>query len=137
MDLEIRSNTYQPENRAWLRGPHGTEPGANKSIVLDLTAAGGFVAGTHYPNGFIPSGTVLGKITATGKYGVYDSGASDGRQTAAGLLFDSESVRAGQTTAVNALYVHGFVDPAKLPFQSGTGSATAAAKTALNLIYWD
>lgn len=133
MDFDIKTTAYQPENRAWLRGPHGTEPGANKSVTLDL-AAGGFVAGTHYPNGFIPSGTVLGKITASGLYGVYDSAATDGRQTAAGLLFDSESVRTGQTKALNALYVHGFVDPSKLPFPA---QITAAVKTALNLIYWD
>lgn len=135
MDLTVRTTAYQADGRVWLRGSHGTEPGANPSITLDLTA-GGFVAGTHYPNGYIPSGTILGKITTSGKYGVYDSAASDGRQTAAGILFDPETVSTGQTTAVNALFVHGFVDPTRLPFQAGTGSASAAAKTALNLIHW-
>ena len=133
MDLTVRTTASAAESRGWLRGTHGTEPGANPSIILDLST---FTAGTHYPNGHIPSGCVLGKITASGLYGPYDSGASDGRQTAAGLLFDTETVTTGQTRAVNALYVHGFVDPTRLPFQSGTGSATAAAKTSLSLIHW-
>lgn len=133
MELGIRTTTYGVEKRGWLWGPHGTEPGTNPSITLDLTT---FVAGTHYPQGYIPSGCVLGKITASGKYGPYDSAATDGRQTAAGILFDSETVNTGQTQAVNALFVHGFVDPARLPFQSGSGAASAAAKTSLNLIYW-
>lgn len=137
MDLSVRSTSYGVEKRGWLQGTHGTEPGANPNITLDLST---FVAGTHYPNGYIPSGTVVCKITASGLYGPYDSGASDGRQTpAAGscyLLFNSESVVAGQTRAINAGFAHGFVEAARLPFQSGSGSAAAAVKTALSLIHW-
>ena len=55
--------TYGTDSRAWLWGPHGTEPGTTPSIVLDISS---FTAATHYPNGQIPSGTVLGKITASG-----------------------------------------------------------------------
>ena len=76
--------TYGTDSRAWLWGPHGTEPGTTPSIVLDISS---FTAATHYPNGQIPSGTVLGKITASGLYGPYDNAATDGRQTAAGILF--------------------------------------------------
>ena len=35
----------------------------------------------------MPSGQLLGKITATGKYTVYASGAVDGTQTVAGVLY--------------------------------------------------
>lgn len=133
MDLTVQKTSYLAEDRGWLWGEHGTGPGDNPSIQLDLSL---FTAGTHYPNGYIPSGCVVGKVTASGLYGPYDSTASDGRQTAAGLLFDSEAVRTGQTRALNALFVHGFVDPARLPFQSGSGGISAAAKTALALIYW-
>ena len=120
--------TYGTDSRAWLWGPHGTEPGTTPSIVLDISS---FTAATHYPNGQIPSGTVLGKITASGKYGLYESAASDGRQTAVGILFNSESVRDGQTTAANAMLVHGFVETARLPFPA---QVTTPVKTALNLI---
>ena len=135
-DISVQTTAYQVEKRGWLWGEHGTEPGANPSITLDF-ANGGFVAGTHYPNGYVPSGTVLGKITASGKYGVYDSGAADGRQTAAGLLFSSVKAPTSTATPVGAaLFVHGFVDPARCPFTSGTGAPLTAAKTSLNLIYW-
>jgi hypothetical protein len=37
----------------------------------------------------LPSGTVLGKITATGKFVRYDAaGTDDGRRTAAGVLYN-------------------------------------------------
>jgi hypothetical protein len=133
MDLTVRTTAFQAESRGWLWGPHGTEPGANPTITLDLTL---FVAGTHYPNGYIPSGCVIAKVTATGLYGPVDAAAVDGRATAGGLLFNSENVTTGQTRASNALFVHGFVDPARCPFQSGTGGVTTAAKNALTLIYW-
>lgn len=133
-DISVQTTGYQVEKRGWLWGTHGTGPGDNPSIILDFST---FTAGTHYPNGYVPSGTVLGKVTATGAYGPYDSAATDGRQTAAGLLFSSVKAPANTATKVGgALFVHGFVDPARLPFQSGTGSASSAAKTSLNLIYW-
>lgn len=37
--------------------------------------------------GILQPGTVLGKITATGKYKAYDNDAADGSETAAGILF--------------------------------------------------
>ena len=132
-DISVTTTSYQVEKRGWLWGEHGTEPGCNPTITLDFTN-GGFVAGTHYPNGYLPSGLVLGKITATGKYGVYDSAATDGRQNAAALLFSSVKVPAVLSTPVGAAaFVHGFVDPARLPIPA---QVTAAVKTALNLIYW-
>lgn len=137
MDTSVRSTTYGVEKRGWLWGDHGTGPGDTPSIVLDLST---FSAGTHYPQGYIPSGTVVCKITASGLYGPYDSTASDGRQTpAAGgtyLLFNSVPVASGQTRDLNAGFVHGFVDPTRLPFQSGSGSAAAAVKSAMSLIHW-
>ena len=38
------------------------------------------------------SGTVLGKITASGKYIKYDNGASDGSQAAAGILWNDPAL---------------------------------------------
>ncbi len=133
-DFRVQTTTSQAESRGWLRGPHGTEPGANPSITLDITE---FTAGTHYPNGYIPSGCVVGKVTATGLYGPYDNAAADGREVAAGLLFNGTTVNAGQTKALNALFVHGFADATRLPFQSGTGSLDTAGRADLTLIYWN
>ena len=37
----------------------------------------------------LEAGTALGKITASGKYGVYDNAAVDGRQAVAAVLYGS------------------------------------------------
>jgi hypothetical protein len=69
-DFTVRSTAYQVEKRSWLQ----SMPDADDcdSIVLDISK---FTAGTHFPNGFIPSGCGLAKVTATGLYGPYDTTA--------------------------------------------------------------
>lgn len=44
-----------------------------------------------------PPGTVLGKVTATGHYGVHDPAAVDGREAAAGVLFLGKPAAAAST----------------------------------------
>ena len=48
----------------------------------------------------IASGTVLGKITASGKYKPYASGASDGSQTAVGVLYQALPAATGDVKVV-------------------------------------
>jgi hypothetical protein len=142
-DISVVTTAYQSAKRSWLLSPHGAEdPGTNPSITLDISK---FTAGTHYVNGFIPSGTVVTKVTATGLWGPYDSTASDGRQTpaddAVGILFgDSTVIRPNGSAATKvgaAIVVHGFVNTNKLPFGTGVaGGLGAAAKTALRLIWF-
>lgn len=128
-DISVSSTNFQVEKRGWLWGTHGTGPGDNPSITLDVST---FTAATHYPNSYIPSGVVLGKITASGKYGPFESGATDGRQTAVGHLFSSVKPAVNTATPIGgALFLHGFVDPARLPFQSGAGSLPATGRPAL------
>lgn len=45
--------------------------------------------------GVLPTGTVVGKITATGKYKRHVNGASDGTQTAAGVLLNAVDASGG------------------------------------------
>ena len=130
-DISVHSSGYQVEDRSWLVGTHGTD--LTPSVTLDISK---FTKNTHYPNGFIPSGTALGKVTATGLYGPYDNSASDGRETAVGLLFSS--VRAIDTSTGSALskvggarFVHGLVNAAKLP-----ATVDANGKADLPLIVW-
>lgn len=66
-DISVQTTSYQVENRSWLLSPHGTEPGTTPSITLDVSA---FTANVHYPNGYIPSGTNLAKLSS-GLYGPY------------------------------------------------------------------
>lgn len=127
-----RRTEFQAEDRSWLKGPHGTEPGTNPSVTL-LTEL--FTASAHYPKGFIPSGIVLGKVTAAGVYGPYDPDAEDGRETAAGLLFGSLTP-VGDRVA-GALVQHAFVTAAKLPIKTGAGTLDETAREALSHIIFE
>jgi hypothetical protein len=130
--LNVSTTGIQAENRAWLRGPHGTEPGANPNVTLDISKFAGL-----YPNGFIPSGTLLAKLTTGGKYGPYDTAATDGTEVAKGFLFGSLTVEPGATVVAGGLLNHGYVNETKLPFQTGKGSVDADAKAALTHIIFD
>ena len=138
-DISVQTTAFQVEKRSWLLSPHGTEPGTTPSITLDVSA---FTAATHYPNGYFPSGIVLGVITATGLYGPYDDTAVDGRQTAAGILFGSVKVpnTADTTKDVGAaMLVHGFVKISKLPIANGAagrGYIDANGQTDLKLVHF-
>jgi len=129
-DITVRKTDYQVEKRSWLRGPAGTQPGETPSITLDIS----LFASDRYPNGYIPSGTVVGKVTATGLYGPYDNTAEDGTDTALGLLFSSINVVASTGKVGAALFKRGDVDTTKLPFSSGKGSLDANGKTDLKFI---
>lgn len=115
MDISVRSKTLLPEDRSWLGSAHGTD--ATETVTLDVST---FTAGTHYPNGFIPSGIALGKITASGKYGPYSDAAGDGRTTLVGHLFNSTEVGSATSVPVAApMLVHGVIVEAKLPANHG------------------
>lgn len=129
MDLTVRDEVFGSENRAWLGSQHGTE--SNRSITLDVST---FTAATHYPDGFIPSGVVLAEITASGLFGPFDPNAEDGRDTAAGHLFNSIPVRTGATNIGAPLLDHGAVVESKLPAASGL-DATAKADLAGQIRY--
>lgn len=104
------TETFGNEDHSWLRSQHGTE--AIETAVLDLST---FTKGTHYPDGYIKSGEPLGKITATGLYGPYDTAASDGRETLVGHLFTTQAVREGGGDILANLLAHGKVVEARLP----------------------
>ena len=83
----------------------------------------------------IPNGTVLGRITATGKYGPYDPGATDGRQAAAAVAFNDNAIPADSAKVVtDAALVHCGVRVASLPIKTGPGSLDANARTALRSV---
>jgi hypothetical protein len=72
MLLAQTTETFGVEDQSWLGSEHGTS--SARTITLDTSA---FTAGTHYPNGFFPSGLPLGRITATGLYGPYAGRANE------------------------------------------------------------
>ena len=121
MRLDQRSETFSPgEDHTWLGSAHATD--TFESITLDGDS---FL--TDFTDGVIPSGVVLGKVTATGLYRQYDDAAVDGTEVAAGFLGTTKDL--GGTTAATvgntpaALMWHGQVIVANLPTNHGLDAA--------------
>lgn len=117
------------EDRRWtgLRKGYDT----CRSITLDLST----FAPEHLTlKGAIPSGIVLARITATGKYGPLGVAGSEG---AAGFLFNTTPIKEGTLpTAADVgvpLMWEGLIKTAFLPAFTGTtlGVLDAGARTAL------
>lgn len=128
-DISVRSvGSYIADDLSWVIGEHGTD--ASDNVPLDFTK---FTHANFTADGTIKSGCVLGKITATGKYGPYEPGVSDGRQTAALHLFNTVKIPANTATvASDAGLWHFMCRQSRLPYPSGPGSLDAAAKIALS-----
>ena len=123
MDLSVRTETFGQDDQTWIGAAHGID--LARSVSLDTSA---FTEATHYPDGYIPSGTPLGRITATGLYGPYTPAAADGTDVLAGfLLTPTKPAASGETGA--ALYEHGRVVEANLPIAiDANGRADVAGR---------
>ncbi len=132
-DISVETRSFGPDDRAWLltelvghQQSTATVYGGNIDFSL-------FTANTHYPNGYLPSGLLLGKVTATGRLGPYSNGATNGTETAVGFLYNATRVPASTATRVAGTVVDSFaiVSESRLPANHGLD---AAAKAELPLI---
>jgi hypothetical protein len=123
MDLKFETEgTFLNDDKSWLAAREGIDDA--RSITLDLST---FTAVGFYPNGFIPSGTVLARITATGLYVPFADGAvGTGAEIPRGLLLSAVEVRATNVTgkAAGALFWRGSVKLSRLPVLPFGGGGT-------------
>lgn len=70
-DISTRSTTRDNEDQSWI-GNGGMPIGQPRKILLDRS----LLTGT-FPDGYIPSGIALGKVTATGLYGPYGASPNE------------------------------------------------------------
>lgn len=131
-DISVEKKTFLPADRPWLlfeaTGNNGPVPTTHG--ILDFAL---FTAGTHYPNGFIPSGVLVGRVTTGGKLGPYSNAAVDGRQTAVGFLYNAVAVPTDTARKVAAAVVDCFAIVSESRLPSGHG-LDAAAKAELPMI---
>ena len=125
----MSTQTFGGGNQSWLGAgaPHVDEC---RTEVLDIST---FTAGTHYPNGFIPSGLPVAKVG--GVLVPYD--ATEGTVTNAGVL--AGFVLTDQTVVGTAdfgvpVYDHGRVVTSKLPI-AFTAPTAAAKKAATTIVF--
>lgn len=126
-DISVETKAFLPDDRAWLLAELVGHQQSTTTThgVLDFAL---FDAEDHYPDGYIPSGVVLGRVTTGGRLGPYDGAASDGRETAVGHLYNAIQVPAATSRRVAAAVVDCFavVDESKLPANHGLDAAARA-----------
>jgi len=108
MDISPVTTSYTPSDNSWTVSADWVE-------TVTINGGVGFVPATHFPTGVLPSGTALGKITATGLYALYDDAAVDGRTVFAGLTRGDVTISATKSVGA-ALLTHGQIKESKLPF---------------------
>lgn len=111
-DISVSTASYQVEKRSWLIvQPGAIGHGFTPSITLDVSA---FTAGTHYPNGYFPSGLAISELVS-GLWGPLDT-ALTGKH---GLLYGSIKVPNPAVTTVDvaaaAVCAFAVVKLSKLP----------------------
>ena len=74
----------------------------------------------------MPTGSVLGKVSATGKFAAYDNAATDGTQSAVGILTENHPASLVDHSA-SAIVRFARVAPGGLSFKAGTSAADKAA----------
>ncbi len=85
MDLNPVFGSIGRDDQSWLGSARGAT--SAQSIGLLMSA---FVAATHYPNGYFPSGIPLSKITSGGNSGLY--GPADSVTVADGVTNSTTTV---------------------------------------------
>lgn len=126
----IRTENFSTGDQSWLASSHGLRNARTK--VLDIST---FTKTTHYPQGFIPSGTPVGEVD--GKLVPYDAAAETGASTLVGHILTDQTVTTDADFGV-PLFDHGRINAAKiaaiLPAYASF-TAPAAEKNATNILY--
>lgn len=125
MQLGPRTEDFGvPEDLSWLGSAHGTTEG--EPITLDHVTCL-----AKWPDGFVPSGVALARVTASDLYGPFDAAAADGREVLAEgrnyhLLTSKRFSDTTQDVAA-AGYWHGQVKVGNLPAAHGVTAPFQAA----------
>lgn len=133
-DISVTSTSYQVEKRSWLiPQPGAVGPGYTPSVAVLPSL---FTAGTHYPNGFIPSGTPLAKVGGLMVPYTSAEATTTNAGVLAGHLFSDQQVVGTNDFGVPVLD-HGRVKAAKVPQGSDafTAPVAAAKRAAVTIVY--
>ncbi|MDR6861967.1 head decoration protein [Phycicoccus sp. 3266] len=127
----LTTETIGAGDQSWLGSSHGIHE--CRTEVLDIST---FTAATHFPNGFIPSGTPVAKVG--GVLVPYDSTEAtvNGAGVLAGHLFTDQPVVGTNDFGVPVLD-HGRVKVAKVPQGANafTAPVAAAKRAATTIVY--
>jgi len=127
----LSSETVGTGDQTWLGSAHGIWECRTETINVSA-----FTAGTHYPNGYIPSGTPVAKVS--GLLVPYDSteATTTNAGVLAGFLFTDQRV-VGTKNFPAPVLDHGRVKTAKVKtgVQAFTAPVAAAKRAATTIVY--
>lgn len=123
----LSTQSYGGGDQSWLGSTHGINNARTETIDIST-----FTANTHYPNGYIPSGTPVALVSGLAVPYDVTTGTTTGAGILAGhLLFDAPV--SGTADFPAAILDHGRVKAAKVPFASFV--KPLAAKNATTIVY--
>lgn len=117
----MQSENLGTGDQSWLGSSHGIND--CRTELLDISA---FTEATHFPNGYIPSGTPVAKVSGVLVPYTSAEGTTTGAGVLAGFLFTDQKVVGDGDFAVPVLD-HGRVRSAKVPAGSDAFTAPVAA----------
>jgi hypothetical protein len=132
----MKSETYGSGDQSWLGSTHGIEN--CRTELLDIST---FTAATHYPNGYIPSGTPVAKVGGVlVPYDSLEATTTNAGVLAGFILTDQQVVPSTGVGAVDfpvPVLDHGRVRSAKVPqgVQAFTVPVAAAKKANTTVVY--
>lgn len=119
----ISSETIGSGDMSWLGSTHGI--GNARTVTIDISA---FTANTHYPNGYIPSGTPIAVVSGVAVPYDVTTGTTTGAGILAGFILTDQKV-VGTTDFAAPVLDHGRVVVAKVPYASFAKPLTAKDAT--------
>lgn len=124
----LSTETFGGGDLSWLGSTHGISNA--RTEILDISA---FTAATHYPDGYIKSGTPVAKVG--GVLVPYDATEATvtGAGVLAGFVLTGQKVVGTDDFAV-PLFDHGRVIASKLPI-SFTAPTAAAKRAATTIVF--
>lgn len=129
---KLRTESLGAGDQSWLGSTHGIHNA--RTEVINVSA---FTAGTHYPNGFIPSGTAVAIVA--GLLVPYDK--TEATTTLAGILAGhilTDQPVVGTVNFAAPLLDHGRVRASKVPYNNTftfVAPVAAAKRAATSFIY--
>lgn len=116
--MRVKDETFGAGNQSWLGSNHGTDNARTSTFVT-----ANFTAGTHYPDGYVPSGL---PVNAADEANLKPWTAAAGEQLGF-VLFDVPVD--GQAKFGVAVLRHGLIRKAKLPVALASGVASTGQFT--------
>ncbi len=125
------SETFGGGDQSWLGSSHGIHE--CRTETLDISA---FTAGTHFPDGYIKSGTPVAEVGGVLVPYTVAEGTTTGAGVLAGFVYTDQKVSHATTGDMAVpLLDHGRVIVAKVPYASFAKPAAAAKVADVNFVF--